>query len=145
MGLNNQFQLILSCLTFSIIFMILYELINKITINKKGKLIKLLIELVYFNLMSICFFIIMLYINNASFNIFIILFLLIGILIYMIFLQNHIQLMYSHIFNFLMKKWKYFVMVKKQKFDIIKIQRENKKNYAKNKKPKRNNKAKKMA
>ena len=122
--------------------MIFYDLFNRIFYKKKGHLIRLLLEIIFFLIMSLIFFIIMLFIANAKFNIFIPLFLFLGIITYMLLLENSFQNAYQFLFNKINNKINSKKMVLKNKFDIIKERRkkakENKK-YEKNKRSKRKN------
>lgn len=141
MNLNEQFQVIIVSILFGIIFMIFYEFVNKLTYNKKGKIIRFIIELIYFLFMSLLFFIILLYINDAVFNIFIILFLFIGIIIYLLLFQIYFQKLYAFIFSFLKNKYNKVINPIKEKFAIINKKKKVKK-HEKNKRSKKNNNSK---
>lgn len=144
MNLLVQFEVILSSYLFGIIFMIFYDFLNRLLYNKKGKLIRFLIELIFFVLMSILFFIIMLKISNANLNIFIPLFLFLGILTYIFTIQYYFTFAYQKLFEYISLKIKKQKLFLSSKFDIIKMKYRKAKiaRYEKNKRSKRNSSSK---
>ena len=135
MELSKQFQVILASFLFGILFMIIYDFINRVTYSKKGKIIRFIIELITFLSLSFLYFLIMLKISNNQLNIFLPLFIILGIITYILFLQSFFQHVNEIIFN----KIKCKRLSLKAKFDIIKMERRKKRlkrKYEKNKKPK---------
>lgn len=135
MELSKQFQVILASFLFGILFMIIYDFINRATYRKKGKIIRFIIELITFLSLSFLYFLIMLKISNNQLNIFLPLFIIIGIITYILLLQSFFQHVNEIIFN----KIKCKRLSLKAKFDIIKMERRKKRlkrKYEKNKKPK---------
>lgn len=109
MVLNVQFEMILLAFLFGIVLMIFYDFFNALFYLKKGKLLRLLFELVFFLTFSFMFFILNLKICNAKLNIFIIFFLIFGILFYIAFFKVYFLKFYSFI----------LVKLKLKKFHII--------------------------
>ena len=135
MELSKQFQVILASFLFGILFMIIYDFINRATYSKKGKIFRFIIELITFLSLSFLFFLIMLKISNNQLNIFLPLFIILGIITYILLLQSFFQHVNEIIFN----KIKCKRLSLKAKFDIIKMERRKKRlkrKYEKNKKPK---------
>ena len=135
MELSKQFQVILASFLFGILFMIIYDFINRVTYSKKGKIIRFIIELITFLSLSFLYFLIMLKISNNQLNIFLPLFIILGIITYIFLLQSFFQHVNEIIFN----KIKCKRLSLKAKFDIIKMERRKKRlkrKYEKNKKPK---------
>ena len=120
MNLSSQFEVILASLLFGILFMIIYECINTFMYYKKGKLIRFIVETIYFLFMSLLFFLIMLKICYASLNIFIPLFIILGIILYISFLQSYFQYAYNISYKYICKKIDNKKVEIKAKFDIIK-------------------------
>lgn len=145
MNLSTQFEVIIASLLFGILLMIIYEFINRFMYYKKGKLIRLVVETICFLLMSLLFFIIMLKISYARLNIFIPVFIFLGIIIYLFLLQTHFQYAFNYIFSFLTKKVNNKKLVIKAKFDIIKmkLRKALNKRYEKSSKSKKKNNQKK--
>jgi hypothetical protein len=138
MELSKQFQVILASFLFGILFMIVYDFINRATYNKKGKIIRLIIEFITFVSLSFLYFQIMLKISNNQLNIFLPLFIILGIITYILLLQSFFQ----HINEIIFNKIKCKRLSLKAKFDIIKMERRKKKKkrkYEKNKKSKESN------
>lgn len=135
MELSKQFQEILASFLFGVLFMIIYDFINRATYSKKGKISRFIIELITFLSLSFLYFLIMLKISNNQLNIFLPLFIILGIITYILLLQSFFQHVNEIIFN----KIKCKRLSLKAKFDIIKMERRKKrlkKKYEKNKKPK---------
>ena len=135
MELSKQFQVILASFLFGILFMIIYDFINRVTYSKKGKIIRFIIELITFLSLSFLYFLIMLKISNNQLNVFLPLFIILGIITYILLLQSFFQHVNEIIFN----KIKCKRLSLKAKFDIIKMERRKKRlkrKYEKNKKPK---------
>lgn len=135
MELSKQFQVILASFLFGILFMIIYDFINRVTYSKKGKIIRFIIELITFLSLSFLYFLIMLKISNNQLNIFLPLFIILGIITYILLLQSFFQ----HINEIIFNKIKCKRLSLKAKFDIIKMERRKKRlkrKYEKNKKPK---------
>lgn len=135
MELSKQFQIILTSFLFGILFMIIYDFINRVTYNKKGKIIRFIIELITFLSLSFLYFLIMLKISNNQLNIFLPLFIILGIITYILLLQSFFQ----HVNEIFFNKIKCKRLSLKAKFDIIKMERRKKRlkrKYEKNKKPK---------
>jgi polyferredoxin len=138
MELSKQFQVILASFLFGILFMIVYDFINRATYYKKGKIIRFIIELITFIFLSFLYFLIMLKISNNQLNIFLPLFIILGIITYILLLQSFFQ----HINEIIFNKIKCKRLSLKAKFDIIKMERRKKKKkrkYEKNKKSKESN------
>ena len=135
MELSKQFQVILASFLFGILFMIVYDFINRAIYHKKGKIIRFIIELITFISLSFLYFQIMLEISNNQLNIFLPLFIILGIITYILLLQSFFQ----HINEIIFNKIKCKRLSLKAKFDIIKMERRKKRlkrKYEKNKKPK---------
>lgn len=138
MELSKQFQVILASFLFGILFMIFYDFINRATYHKKGKIIRFIIELITFISLSFLYLLIMLEISNNQLNIFLPLFIILGIITYILLLQSFFQ----HINEIIFNKIKCKRLSLKAKFDIIKMERRKKKKkrkYEKNKKSKESN------
>lgn len=120
--MNNkiQFEVILTSFFFGIILMILYDFLNCFLYNKKGKLIRFLIELIFFSMMSLLFFIVLLKISNANFNIFIPIFVFLGVLTYLFTIQYFFTSLYNKLFVLFSNKLKEKKILFHTKFDIIK-------------------------
>ena len=142
MEIINQFEVMISSFFFGIFFMITFDFFNRMFYKKKGKLIRLVFEILLFLLLTLLFFIIVLNTYNGNFNIFIPMFIMLGIIIYMYFLQYHFQYAYSNLFHFLSKKIKQKKLYLSSKFDTIKMNRRKAriKRYEKNQKSKKGNK-----
>lgn len=144
MEILNQFELILLSFFYSIFFMFIYDLFNALFYKQKGKIIRFVFELILFILATLLFFICMLIIYNGKFNIFIILFLILGIILYVYLLQPFVLKYYSYLININKNKLLHFKLSIKSKFDIIKMNRRKKKiENEKNRRTKRTNKDKK--
>ena len=99
MELSKQFQVILASFLFGILFVIIYDFINRATYNKKGKIIRFIIELITFLSLSFIYYLIMLKISNNQLNIFLPLFIILGIIAYILLLQSFFQHVNEIIFN----------------------------------------------
>lgn len=147
MDLNQQFQMIIACILFGIIYMIAFELINRSLYKQKGKLIRLIIELISFLFITLCFFITMLLVCNANLNLFIPLFIIIGILIYICFLEKYFQAIINKFISKIENRQKQFAILLSNKFAIIKkrYERHKIKRHEKNKRSKNNNNSKEIS
>ena len=145
MNLSSQFEVILASSLFGILFMIIYEFINTFMYYKKGKLIRFFVETIYFLFMSLSFFLIMLKICYANLNIFIPVFIILGIILYIVFLQNYFQYAYNILYKYIRKKIDNKKVEIKAKFDIIitKLRKIKLKKYEKSSKQKKNHNQKK--
>ena len=140
MDLSSQFKVILVCYFYGFLFMISYEIFNRIFYYKKGKLIRLIFEVIFFIIHSIIFFVLMLLTNNAIFNIFIFLFLLLGAITYFILLKPYMIELIDQIYKVINKKLLHIRLKIKAKCDKIKLQKRKKKRYEKNHRTKTNSK-----
>lgn len=135
---NIAYQILLASYLFGFLLMIFYDFFNRLFYKQKGHLIRYLLESLFFLIATLIFFIIMLTIANAKFNIFIPLFIFLGIITYMLFLESYFQKVYQVIFlkigDFLEKKR----LLIKNKFAIIKKKRIKAK-HEKNQRSKRKN------
>lgn len=137
MDLNVQFQVILVSYFYGFFFMLCYDLFNRIFYSKKGKLIRLIFELIFFLSFTLLFFIIMLLTCNAYFNIFIILFLLLGVISYILIIQPYFLKYYDVLVNKVYKKLLIIKLKIKVKYDKIKMEkRKKKRQYEKNRRTK---------
>ncbi len=123
MNILIQFQIILASFFFGILFMILYDFVNRLLYFKKGKLIRLLLEIIFFLSMTLFFFFMMLKIANAKLNIFIPLFIVLGILFYIFTLQSYFQKTYQFVFHKFGIKIKQKKLYLSAKYDKIKMKR----------------------
>lgn len=145
MELSVQFQVILVSYFYGFLFMIIIDLFNRLFYFKKGTLIRLIFETLLFICMSLIYFLIMLITCDAIFNIFIILFLLLGVLSYIVLLQKYMLSFYDFIFVKTNKKVLMFKLKLKAKYDKIKMKHRKKKiSHEKNKWTKRSNTNKKQ-
>ena len=134
MNLSTQFQVILLNFLYGILFMIVYDFINRLTYKKKGKIIRFIVELITFLILTLIYFILMLAICNNVLNIFSPLFIFLGIIVYIVLIQKFFQNINEIIFTKIKCKRLYF----KAKFDIIKMKRRKNRlvKHEKNRKPK---------
>lgn len=141
MDIQIQFQVILTSFLFGFLFMIIYDLLNCFLYKKKGKIIRLFVETLVFLLLTLLYFILMLNIYNAKLNIYIPLFVFLGIIVYMFTVQSSFQYAYNNIYQFLSKKLKQKKLYFSSKFDIIKmkIRKARITKHEKNKKSKKGN------
>lgn len=135
MDLNIQFEIVLISFLFGIFFMIFYDLFNAIFYFKKGKILRLPFEIIFFLIFSLLFFLLTLKTCNAKLNIFIILFLSFGVLFYIAFLRYY----FLSCYNFIVSKIKLKLFHIKNRIAIIKAQRKKKKEDEKNRKSKESN------
>lgn len=141
MEILKQFEVILLSFFYSILFMILFDFFNRLFYCKKGKLIRLPFEILFFLILTLVFFILLLKVYDAKFNIFIILFIVLGVITYVLLLQIHFQLYNDYLFKKINNKLTHFKFKLKVKFGIIKMKyRKAKIKYAKNSRSKRTNK-----
>ena len=141
MEILKQFEVLLLSYFYSILFMIIFDFFNRLFFFKKGKLIRLPFELLFFLMMTLIFFILLLKIYDGKFNIFIILFMVLGVITYMMCLQIHFLRYYDYLFKRLNNKIIYFKFKIKAKFGIMKMKyRKRKQEHAKNSRSKRTNK-----
>lgn len=147
MDLSTQFQMIITCILFGIIYMITFEFINRLLYRKKGKIIRLLVETISFVFVTLIFFICMLLIANAKLNIFIPLFLLLGVTLYICFLEKYFQEVIDKFICKIENKQKQLAFLFTNKFAIIKKRYERHKNkrHEKNKRSKASNRHKKIS
>ncbi len=141
MNLLIQFQIILASFFFGIFFMIFYDFLNRLLYFKKGTLLRLILEIIFFSTMTLFFFLVMLKIANAKLNIFIPLFILLGIVVYVLTMQPYFQKVYQFIFYKFGTKIKQKRLYFSAKFDIIKMKRRKArlKRHEKNRKSKKSN------
>ena len=148
MSILVQFEVILASFFFGMIFMILFDLFNRLFYRKKGKLVRLIAEVLFFCLMALLFFYIMLKIANSRLNIFIPLFIIIGALIYIFYLQNYFLTAYQFVFNKIQNKIKQKKLHWSARIDAMKMKKRKSK-YRKQEKRKKskiqNNKKETMA
>ena len=141
MEILKQFEVILFSYFYAILFMILFDLFNRIFFTKKGKIIRFPFELFFFLTMTLIFFILLLKIYDGKFNVFIILFIILGVITYVLSLQIHILRYYDYLFKRLNNKITHFKFKIKAKFGIMKMKyRKRKQEHAKNSRTKRTNK-----
>ena len=135
MNLKTQFEIILTSTIFGFLFMIIFDFINRLMYNKKGKIIRLAFETIVFLMYTFSFFYVMLQINNNNLSIYVPIFLIVGMLIYNCTIQSIIQYTYEQFFKKINQKKLHI----KAKFDIIKMERRKKKieKYEKNQKSKK--------
>lgn len=136
MGLSTQFEVVLFSFLFPILFMICFDQFNVVFINKKGKLIRLIFEIIFFLFFTVLFFFFLLKICNAKFNINIIFFLFLGLSFYIHVLKIHFLEYYDEINKKIQKKLTLIKLSYKAKCDRIKMYKRKKKN-EKNSRPKR--------
>lgn len=135
MNLNIQFEIILISFLFGIFFMIFYDLFNAIFYFKKGKILRLPFEILFFLAFSFLFFLLTLKICNAKLNIFIILFLFFGVLFYIAFLRYY----FLSLYNFIVSKIKLKLFHIKNRIAIIKAKRKKKSKNEENIEPEKSN------
>ena len=123
MSILVQFEVILASFFFGMIFMILFDLFNRLFYRKKGKLVRLVAEVLFFCIMALLFFYIMLKIANARLNIFIPLFIIIGALIYIFYLQNYFLTAYQFVFNKIHNKIKQKKLYWSARIDAMKMKK----------------------
>ena len=141
MEILKQFEVLLLSYFYSILFMIIFDFFNRLFFFKKGKIIRLPFELLFFLMMTLIFFILLLKIYDGKFNIFIILFMVLGVITYMMCLQIHFLRYYDYLFKKINNKITHFKFKIKVKFGIMKMKyRKRKQEYAKNSRSKRTNK-----
>ena len=142
MEIINQFEVMISSFFFGIFFMITFDFFNRMFYKKKGKLIRLIFETLLFLLLTLLFFIIVLNTYNGNFNIFIPMFIMLGIIIYMYFLQYNFQYAFNDTILKISKKIKQKRLYLSSKFDIIKMKRRKARinKYEKNQKSKKSHK-----
>ena len=121
--------------------MILYDFINRFLFYKKGKLIRFIFELIFFLSMALIFFVILLKISNANLNVFIPIFIFLGVLSYIFLMQYFFIYLYNKIFMYFSDKLKEKKILIQNKFAIIKERIKKRKiaKHEKNQKSKRNN------
>ena len=141
MEILKQFEVLLLSYFYSILFMIIFDFFNRLFFFKKGKIIRLPFELLFFLIMTLIFFILLLKIYDGKFNIFIILFIVLGVITYMMCLQIHFLRYYDYLFKKINNKITHFKFKIKVKFGIMKMKyRKRKQEHAKNSRSKRTNK-----
>lgn len=141
MEILKQFEVLLLSYFYSILFMIIFDFFNRLFFFKKGKIIRLPFELLFFLMMTLIFFILLLKIYDGKFNIFIILFMVLGVITYMMCLQIHFLRYYDYLFKKINNKITHFKFKIKVKFGIMKMKyRKRKQEHAKNSRSKRTNK-----
>lgn len=141
MEILKQFEVLLLSYFYSILFMIMFDFFNRLFFFKKGKIIRLPFELLFFLMMTLIFFILLLKIYDGKFNIFIILFMILGVITYMMCLQIHVLRYYDYLFKKINNKITHFKFKIKVKFGIMKMKyRKRKQEHAKNSRSKRTNK-----
>ena len=141
MEILKQFEVLLLSYFYSILFMIIFDFFNRLFFFTKGKIIRLPFELLFFLMMTLIFFILLLKIYDGKFNIFIILFMVLGVITYMMCLQIHFLRYYDYLFKKINNKITHFKFKIKVKFGIMKMKyRKRKQEHAKNSRSKRTNK-----
>lgn len=121
MTLSQQFQILLFSFLYGFFIMMLFDLFNRILFRQKGKLIRLVLEIIFFTLSSFVYFILHLFISNAIFNIFLPIFLLIGIFTYIYTLQPYFLVLYDKIVHHYANKFHTIWLSFLKKIDIIKV------------------------
>ena len=97
MNLGQQFQVILFSLLFGMIFLACYDIFNRTFYKIRGKLVRFVLELIFFSVLSTIYFFILFLINDAILSIYMPLFLILGGFIYMKFLSFPLLCIYEKI------------------------------------------------
>lgn len=121
MTLPQQFQILLFSFLYGFLMMMIFDLFNRMLFRQKGKLIRLVLEIFFFSVASLLYFIIHLFISNAIFNIFLPVFLILGIFAYIYTLQPYCLVLYDRIVTKFSKKIHHLWLSFSRKIDIIKI------------------------
>lgn len=112
MSIEVQIQLIIMSILFGFIFMIFYSFINEIFYKSK---IRIFFELPLFLIGTITYYILIYKINGGFLNIYLILFLLIGILLYQSFYSKLFLYKYVNIHKKIIFFLKKHAIIKKKK------------------------------
>ncbi len=121
MNLGQQFQVILFSLLFGMIFLACYDIFNRTFYKIRGKLVRFVLELIFFSVLSTIYFFILFLINDAILSIYMPLFLILGGFIYMKFLSFPLLCIYEKIVGKIEHKLSKIHLFFSKKKDIIKI------------------------
>lgn len=95
MELDIQIKTLIYSFVFGGIFYFLLDIFNKFT-NKKGIIIKIILSFLFILLISLLYFIILLYVNNGYIHIYFLISILVGYIF--------VYFLYKKLFTFISKK-----------------------------------------
>lgn len=121
MSLIDQFEIIIFSFVYGIIFISIYDLFNRLFYKIKGKLIRFVLELTLFSILSIVYFFTLFLLNDASLSIYLPISLILGMLFYYKFVCFYMLSLYENIIKSINNKLDPVKVYFRKKFVIIKL------------------------